>query len=264
MKRDLEEKGEGGSEKKPAEALHAKVARAESDDNNEHIHLLMTQMLQKWKAEMAERWIVDLDASSFITSNHEWLVNYHELSKLKKTWMGDKRYIYAVSVSQVKITMCQKAIYLVQNMYYIPDLNSNLLSVSYLVNHKYHVHFLLWNTQPAVEIDDLDGYVITYGHEENSLFIFDSTTCLSEEYANITILSDLKLVNDSVKEKMDELPQKKSTGSLTIWYKHLEHVAKAIVKKLFKKWMVKRMEIDKHNDEDETHQYSICLEGKMI
>jgi len=47
MKRDLEEKGEGGSEKKPAEALHAKVARAESDDNNEHIHLLMTQMLQK-------------------------------------------------------------------------------------------------------------------------------------------------------------------------------------------------------------------------
>jgi len=57
--------------------------------------------------------------------------------------MGDKRYIYTVGVGQVKITMHWKAIYLVQNMYYISDLNGNLLSVSYLVNHKYHVHFLL-------------------------------------------------------------------------------------------------------------------------
>jgi len=41
LKYDLEEKGEGGSKKKPAEALHAKVARAESDNDDEHIHLFM-------------------------------------------------------------------------------------------------------------------------------------------------------------------------------------------------------------------------------
>jgi len=70
------------------------------------------------------------------------------------------------------------------------------------------------------------------------LFIFDSTTCLPKEYANVTILSNLKSVNDNVEEKMDELPQKKSTGSLTTWHKHLGHVAKATVKKLFKKQMV--------------------------
>ena len=59
--------------------------------------------------------------------------------------MGDERYIYiyAVDVGQVKITMCRKAIYLVQNVYYVSDLNGNLLSVSYLVNRKYHVYFLL-------------------------------------------------------------------------------------------------------------------------
>jgi len=51
--------------------------------------------------------------------------------------MGDKRYIYAVGIGQVKITMHQKAIYLVQNVYNVPDLNGNLLSVSYLVNRKY-------------------------------------------------------------------------------------------------------------------------------
>jgi len=48
-----------------------------------------------------------------------------------------------MGIGQVKITMHQKAIYLVQNVYYIPDLNGNLLSVSYLVNCKYHVYFLL-------------------------------------------------------------------------------------------------------------------------
>jgi len=95
------------------------------------------------------------------------------------------------------------------------------------------------------------------------LFIFDGITCLSEERTNITILSDLELVNDSVKEKIDELPQKKSTSSLTTWHKHLGHVAKATVKKLSKKQMVKGMEIDKHDDEDETHQCSTCLKGKM-
>ena len=81
-----------------------------------------------------------------MTSNCEWLANYRKLSKPKKVWIGDERYIYAVGIGQVKITMYQKAIYLVQNVYYIPDLNGNLLLVSYLVNRKYHVHFLLWNT----------------------------------------------------------------------------------------------------------------------
>ena len=41
MKHDLKEKGKGGSKKKPAEALHAKVARAESDNYDEHIYLFM-------------------------------------------------------------------------------------------------------------------------------------------------------------------------------------------------------------------------------
>jgi len=41
MKHDLEEKGEGRSKKKSTEALHAKVARAESNDDDEHIHLFM-------------------------------------------------------------------------------------------------------------------------------------------------------------------------------------------------------------------------------
>ena len=178
--------------------------------------------------------------------------------------MGDERYIYAVGVGQVKIVMRQKAIYLVQNVYYVPDLNGNLLLVSYLVNCKYHVYFLLQNTRPAVEIDNPDGCIIAYSHKENGLFIFDSTTCLPKEHANITILSNLESVNDSIEEKTDELPQKKSTDSLTKWHKHLGHVAKATVKKLFKKQMVKRMEIDRHDDKNETHQCSTCLEGKMI
>ena len=143
MKHDLEEKDKGGFEKKSTEALRAKVARAESDNDDKHIHLFMAQMLQEQKAEVAERWIVDLGASSSMTSNCEWLANYRKLSKPKKVWIGDERYIYAVGIGQVKITMYQKAIYLVQNVYYIPDLNGNLLLVSYLVNRKYHVHFLL-------------------------------------------------------------------------------------------------------------------------
>ena len=120
--------------------------------------------------------------------------------------MGDKRYIYTVGVGQVKIAMHRKAIYLVQNMYYVPDLNSNLLSVSYLVNCKYYVYFLLQNTQFAVEINNPDGHVIAYSHKENGLFIFNSTTYLPEECTNITILSDLELVNDSIEEKMDKPP----------------------------------------------------------
>jgi len=167
--------------------------------------------------------------------------------------MGDKRYIYTVGIGQVKIAMHWKAIYLVQNVYYVSDLNGNLLSVSYLVNCKYYVYFLLQNTQPAVEINNSDGHVIAYSHKENSLFIFNSTTCLPEECANITILSDLELVNDSIEEKMDEPPQKKSTGFLTMWHKYLGYIAKAIMKKLFKKQIVKGMEIDEYNDKDETH-----------
>jgi len=45
MKHNLEEKDEDRSEKKPAEVLYVKIARAESDDDNKHIHLFMAQML---------------------------------------------------------------------------------------------------------------------------------------------------------------------------------------------------------------------------
>ena len=55
MKRDLKEKGKDRSEKKPAEALHTKVTRVESDNDNEYIHLFMAQMLQEQKAEVVER-----------------------------------------------------------------------------------------------------------------------------------------------------------------------------------------------------------------
>ena len=143
MKHDLKEKGEGGSEKKPAEALYVKVERVESDNNNEYIHLFMAQILQEQKAEVVERQIVNSGVSSSMISNCDWLANYCKLLKPKKVWMGDERYIYAMGVGQVKIVMYWKAIYLVQNMYYVTNLNSNLLSVSYLVNCKYHVHFLL-------------------------------------------------------------------------------------------------------------------------
>ena len=41
MKYDLKKKDEGGSKKKPAEALHMKVARAESNNDDEHIYLFI-------------------------------------------------------------------------------------------------------------------------------------------------------------------------------------------------------------------------------
>jgi len=55
IKRNLKEKDEGGSKKKLAEVLHAKVTRVESDDDNKHIYLFIAQILQKQKAEVVER-----------------------------------------------------------------------------------------------------------------------------------------------------------------------------------------------------------------
>ena len=39
------QKDKGGSKKKSAEVFHAKIARAESDDDDEHIHLFKAQIL---------------------------------------------------------------------------------------------------------------------------------------------------------------------------------------------------------------------------
>ena len=67
---------------------------------------------------------------------------YFQTGGLVYDRMEDKRYIHAVDVDQVRITIGQKAMYLIQNMYYISNFNSNLLLVFYLVNYKYHVCFL--------------------------------------------------------------------------------------------------------------------------
>jgi len=52
---------------------------------------------------------------------------------------------------------------------------------------------------------NLNSYIIAYIYEENSLFIFDGITYLPDKYANVTVLSNLKSVNNSMKNKKKQI-----------------------------------------------------------
>ncbi|KAF9801897.1 hypothetical protein IEO21_10012 [Rhodonia placenta] len=79
-------------------------------------------------------WIIDSSASSHMSSHHEWFLHYRPLAALKQVYLGNEHHVLAQGIGQVIISASLEDSSIntgiIQNVLYIPDLNSNLLSVA--------------------------------------------------------------------------------------------------------------------------------------
>ena len=96
-------------------------------------------------SDLARRWIINLGATSPITSRKEWFINYSPFRTSIPIGLGDDSIIKAVGSESVRISMIvdgKSRLFELQDVYYVPDMGTNnLLSVTYIVWEEYTVNF---------------------------------------------------------------------------------------------------------------------------
>ncbi|PCH35364.1 hypothetical protein WOLCODRAFT_79384, partial [Wolfiporia cocos MD-104 SS10] len=104
-----------------------------------------------------------------MSSHREWFVNYSPLASPQHVWLGDERYILAIGIGQITLhfdTPDSTKSALIQNVFHVPELNGNLLSVSNLTKRDYEVNF----THDECMITSPNGTLTVTAREEGNLF----------------------------------------------------------------------------------------------
>jgi hypothetical protein len=142
------------------------------NDYADAIHLFIA------RGEMRENpndWVVDSGATEHMCSSWESFVSYRPLTIHKKVCLGNGTIIYAPGIGNVSLEFnlgntTQQG--LVQNIYYVPELHSNLFSLSNLTKRRYKTVF----NENACRIYNPEGTLTAVAHLHGNMFILDTRT----------------------------------------------------------------------------------------
>jgi len=236
--------------------LSVKVAHATSSDDTTlqlfvaHEHLTSAAQYD---------WIVDSGASANMTWQCEIFIRYRTLTPPKQVIIGDRCTINVIGVGRVEINVHTgengHMHTILQEVYHIPDLSTNLLSVPRLTKQGLEVTF-----------DDstckilANGKVVAVAHKRNSLYILQ---ILPSERAQAYILQgpSPSLDPDTPMTVLTSRSLTLST-SLETWHWCLGHINFDSISKLIQKDMVNGIKVKGLS----THNKTVCqpcLEGKQ-
>jgi len=93
----------------------------------------------------SSNWILDSGASANMTCRREILTSYRPLTPPKRIVIGDGRSIDAIGIGratlEVHVSNGNYRHTILQDVYHVPDLNANLLSVQHLTERGFEVTF---------------------------------------------------------------------------------------------------------------------------
>ena len=168
---------------------------AESSSNSESLQLFVVDSLAE-QSGLICKWIIDSGALSLMSCHRNWFHTYREISPPKKVWLGDDRYILAKGIGQLHLEMDlgrgRKGLTIIRSAYYVPNVSSNLLSVSYLLKRGFSVNF---NNNKCRIFCNKDQELCGIAKEVDGLFILNAKPVI-QECAYIS-LTTRKLSEDS-------------------------------------------------------------------
>ena len=201
-------------------------------------------------------WIIDSGASEAMTPNRSWFAAYKAFEKPRRVWLGDKSFILAHGAGRIILTTQSQSRKqsVLEDVYYVPKLDGNLISVSRLTRRGYKFAF----TANDCRIFDPNGDLAATGHEEEGLFVLDAHTHAHRAYftaVNSRTELDLPLTAYIAK-------QPNSKADLGTWHRRLGHTNFDSILKMYREGMVEGMEI--MGSTTPVHQICThCLAGKQ-
>ena len=139
------------------------------------LHLFMARNLAD--KTTTRDWIIDLGMSAHMSCQHKWFTTFRQLVPPQSVTVGNGMSIPTVGIGRVSIDLkldggCMTTT-VIHDVYYMPDLDGNLLSVSYLAEFDLEVIF----GHDSCQI--LNGnQIVGKGYKWNSLYLLAATLCL--------------------------------------------------------------------------------------
>lgn len=88
--------------------------------------------------KMVDLWYMDTGFSNHLTGNKKWLVDF-DSGKKTKIICADDKYQNVEGMRSVRVTLKNGKIVLIQDVWYVPGMKSNLMSVCQLIEKGFSV-----------------------------------------------------------------------------------------------------------------------------
>ncbi|KAK2372692.1 putative mitochondrial protein [Trifolium repens] len=120
---------------KERKSEEANIARSSDDSDGESV-LLMASETDDMNS--SEWWYMDTGCPNHLTGNKKWLVDF-DSGKSTKIRCADDKYLNAEGMGNVRVTLNNGKSALIQNVWYVPGMKSNLMSVGQLIEKGFSV-----------------------------------------------------------------------------------------------------------------------------
>lgn len=107
----------------------AKIAQENSGSDSDPVVLMATTDVEMSNSQV---WYLDTCCNNHMTGRRDWLINFYA-SKKTSIKMANKKSITAKWIGHVVIQRNDGKIYVIKNVFLVPDMQCNLLSVGKLV-----------------------------------------------------------------------------------------------------------------------------------
>ena len=165
-------------------------------------------------------WIVDSGASTNMMCERSWFMTFRPLVPPQPVIVGDGRSISATGIGRtcldVDIGDDETHEMILQDVYYIPKLDGNLLSVSRLTNKGFDISF----RDNKCHISK-NGVLAALAHKQNTPYILQATPRVTET-AHI-IHGPSSYLDPEVALKASIAKSTPSKASLDTWHRQLGH-----------------------------------------
>eukprot|EP00250_Pteridium_aquilinum_P035230 c892_g1_i1 orf=2-1174(-) len=82
--------------------------------------------------DAADEWLLHTGATHHMTPHRHWLQDYKKLNEAVKVYLGDNHCLHARGIGNMPVTLPSGSTVLIKDIYHIPGLSRNLLSVTQL------------------------------------------------------------------------------------------------------------------------------------
>ncbi|PSR73942.1 hypothetical protein PHLCEN_2v10249 [Hermanssonia centrifuga] len=243
-------------------ALTAKVSQ--TDENGKETFELFVAAETQCKLKV-QRWILDSGASRSMSSQREWFHSLHQLSKPKAVWLGDDHCIYTTHHGRLSLEFKTPTGNIFSTcfdeVYYVPELSGNLLSISHVTQRGYTVSF----ADKGCEITHRE-HVSGFAKQVGGIYIVQCQP-LAPAWALIAQI-DVPLTSLSTEDLDDSLltayvaKENISKADEDTWHRRLGHVNIDSVLCLVQKGMVIGMDIITGKS-CRSNPCEPCLKGKQ-
>ena len=168
------------SKEKPKEEKTELAAHVAQVDRNSPPPLHLFVARNQTDKATAHDWIIDSGASAHMTCQSKWFMTYRQLVPPQSITIGNGTSIPAVGIGCIHINLKldggHTVTTIICDVYYVPDLDGNLLSISYLAELNFEVTF----GHDSCQILD-KNQVVGKGYKQNSLYLLAATPCLENQ-----------------------------------------------------------------------------------